>query len=35
MERITIDVAMNRDRLDAHFFARPDNATGDLAAVGD
>ena len=35
MQRISIDVAVNRDRLNAHFFAGPDDATSDLATIGD
>src|SRR6185369_573917 len=35
VQRIAIDVAVNGDRLDAHLFAGPDDATGNLAAIGD
>jgi hypothetical protein len=35
MKRITIDIAMDRNGTDAHLLARPDNATGNLAAVSD
>ena len=35
MKRIAIDVAMDGDRADAHLFARPNNTTGNLAAIGD
>src|ERR1041384_1357749 len=35
VQRIAIDVAVNGDSLDAHLLARPNNATGDLAAIGD
>jgi len=35
VKRISINVAVHRDRLDAHLFARPNYATGNLAAVGD
>src|SRR5689334_7805338 len=35
VQRIAIDVAVNGDRLDAHLLASPDNATGNLAAIGD
>ena len=35
VQRIAIDVAVNSNRLDAHLFAGPDNATGNLAAIGD
>src|SRR5262245_66146677 len=35
VQRIAIDIAVHRDRADAHLFTRPDDATGNLAAVGD
>src|ERR1044072_9712534 len=35
MKRITIDVAVNSYRANAHLFAGPDNATGNFTAVGD
>jgi hypothetical protein len=35
MQRIAIDVTVNGDRLDAHLLAGPDDATGNLAAIGD
>src|SRR5215470_643906 len=35
VERIAIDVAVHGDRLDAHLLAGPDDATGNLAAIGD
>src|SRR6185295_2768596 len=35
VQRVTIDVTMNGDRLDAHLLAGPDNATGNLASIGD
>ena len=35
MKRIAVDFAVHRDRANAHLFARPDNATGNLAAIGD
>jgi hypothetical protein len=34
VQRISIDVAMNSDSLNSHFFTRPDNATSDFAAIG-
>src|SRR5690242_13153149 len=35
VQRISIDVAMNGDGLDAHLLASPDDATRDLAAICD
>jgi len=35
VQRITIDVAVHGDGLDAHLFAGPDNATRNLAAICD
>ena len=35
MQRVAIDVAVNSDSLDAHLLAGPDDATGDLATIGD
>src|SRR6476646_6276514 len=35
VQRIAVDVAVNSDRLDAHLLAGPDDATGNLAAIGD
>src|SRR4029079_15561949 len=35
VQRIAIDVAVNGDRLDAHLLAGPDDATSNLAAIGD
>ena len=35
MQRIAIDVAVNRDGRNAHLLAGPDNTAGNLAAVGD
>ena len=34
MQRVAIDVAMNSDGLDSHLLAGPDNATSNLAAIG-
>jgi hypothetical protein len=34
MQRISIDVAVNRDCPDAHLLAGPDDATSDLATIG-
>src|SRR5258707_2338826 len=35
MQRIAIDITVDRHGANAHFLARPDNATGNLAAVRD
>src|SRR6185503_15455828 len=35
VQRVTIDVTVNRDRLDAHLLTGPDDATGNLATIGD
>src|SRR5215212_6757052 len=35
MKRVSINVAVNGDSLDAHFLARPNDAASDLAAVSD
>src|SRR5215212_2576054 len=35
MQRVAIDVAVNGNRLNAHLLAGPDDATGNLAAIGD
>ncbi len=35
VERVAIDVAVYRDGPNAHLFTRPDDAAGDLAAIGD
>src|SRR5690349_18920103 len=35
VEGIAIDVAVNGDRLDAHLLAGPDDATSNLATIGD
>src|SRR3990172_736720 len=34
VERVAIDVAMHSDSANAHLLTRPDNATGNFAAVG-
>jgi hypothetical protein len=35
VKRIAIDVTMDGDRLDPHLLARPNDATGNLASIGD
>jgi hypothetical protein len=35
MERISIGLAVNRDRANAHFFAGTDDAQRDFTAIGD
>src|SRR6185436_7266458 len=35
MQRIAVNIAVNRNRLDAHLFARPNNPTCYLTAVSD
>ena len=35
VQRISIDVTVNGDRLDPHLLARPDYAASDLAAISD
>jgi hypothetical protein len=35
VQRVAVGLGVNRDRLDAKFLARPDDAQRDLAAIGD
>src|SRR5438477_13093029 len=35
MQRVAIDVAVNRDRANAHLFAGPDDPAGNLSPIGD
>src|SRR5207245_5032792 len=35
VQRVAINVAMDRDCADAHLFTRPDDAAGNLAAIGE